>query len=146
MKNLRNTTGMPGLARSCAALKPMVAGLALAAASQQAAAFKFDTGSDWDVRWDNTVKFNYMVRAEDIKQGIVAGDRGLLADDADLGWDQWDTVSTRFDLLSELDVVWKDKMGFRVTGAAGMILPTTRATTPATTPILVVPIPGVSSL
>jgi hypothetical protein len=98
-------------------LKPIAAALALAAASQQAAAFKFDTGSDWDVRWDNTLKFNYMVRAEDIKEGIVAGDTGPLADDADLGWDQWDTVSTRFDLLSELDVVWKDKMGFRVTGA-----------------------------
>ena len=117
MKNLRNTTGKSDLAKSCTALKPMVAGLALAVASQQAAAFQFDTGSDWDVRWDNTVKFNYMVRAEDIKEGIVAGDRGPLADDADLGWDQWDTVSTRFDLLSELDVVWKDKMGFRVTGA-----------------------------
>ena len=117
MKILRNTTGKPNLAHSCAALKPIVAGLAFAAASQQAAAFKFDTGSDWDVRWDNTLKFNYMVRAEDIKEGIVAGDRGPLTDDADLGWDQWDTVSTRFDLLSELDVVWKDKMGFRVTGA-----------------------------
>ncbi|NCF20933.1 MAG: hypothetical protein GWP63_22125, partial [Haliea sp.] len=85
MKILRNTTGKPNLAHSCAALKPIVAGLAFAAASQQAAAFKFDTGSDWDVRWDNTLKFNYMVRAEDIKEGIVAGDRGPLTDDADLG-------------------------------------------------------------
>jgi hypothetical protein len=30
--------------------------LATAAATMQAHAFKFDTPSDWDVRWDNTVK------------------------------------------------------------------------------------------
>jgi Protein of unknown function (DUF1302) len=117
MKIFGNATGKPGPARRRTALTPIAAALMISAYTQQATAFQFDTGSDWDIRWDNTVKFNYMVRAEDIKEGIVAGDRGALADDADLGWDQWDTVSTRFDLLSELDVVWKDKMGFRITGA-----------------------------
>jgi hypothetical protein len=90
-------------------------------AAAQANAFQFNTGSDWNVRWDNTVKFNYMIRAEDIKEDIVGpkgGATALIADDSDLGWDQWDTVSTRFDLLSELDVVWKDKAGFRISGAA----------------------------
>ena len=30
----------------------------IAAASQQAAAYQFDTSDDWEVRWDNTIKAN----------------------------------------------------------------------------------------
>ncbi len=120
MKNLTTVNEKPGPARRCTALTPIAAALMIGVHAQQASAFQFDTGSpDWAVRWDNTVKFNYMVRAENIKKDIVAGgSTGPLADDSDLGWDQWDTVSTRFDLLSELDVVWKDKAGFRISGAA----------------------------
>lgn len=101
-------------------IKPIAAAVLMATATQ-AGAFQLDTGSDWNVRWDNTVKFNYMVRAEDQKDNIV-GPSGkasniVLIDDASLGWDKWDTVSSRFDLLSELDVIWKDNLGFRISGA-----------------------------
>jgi hypothetical protein len=45
------------------------------------------------------------------------GSTGILADDGDLGWDKWDATSTRFDILSEFDAVYKDKFGFRVSAA-----------------------------
>jgi hypothetical protein len=86
-------------------------------------AWQIDTGNDdWSVRWDNTVKFNYALRAERPNADVyLQGDNastGILADDGDLGWDQWDTISTRFDLLSEFDAVWKDRFGVRVSAAA----------------------------
>lgn len=104
------------------ALTPIAAALLLCAASQQAEAFQLDTGSDWNIRFDNTVKYNYMMRVEDPSSKVYNqgnnGSLGILADDSTLGWDQWDTVSNRFDLLTELDVVWKKKAGFRVTYAS----------------------------
>ena len=33
----------------------------LAVISSQAGAFQLDTGEDWNIRWDNTVKGNLMV-------------------------------------------------------------------------------------
>src|SRR6202008_5001060 len=44
------------------------------------------------------------------------GDSPALFDDADYGFGTG-VVSNRFDLLSELDVAWKQKFGFRVSGA-----------------------------
>ena len=40
-----------------------------------------------------------------------------LADDATFSVKQGHFVSQRIDLLSEMDVIWKDKLGFRVSGA-----------------------------
>lgn len=98
------------------------------AASMQAQAFKFDTPSDWDIRWDNTVKGNVMLRVQDMdpsvydprrtksatgKNATAAG----IADDATFSVKQGHFVSQRLDVLSEMDVIWKDKLGFRVSGA-----------------------------
>lgn len=99
-----------------------------AAASMQAQAFKFDTPSDWDIRWDNTVKGNLMLRVEDQDPSIYDPTRTRsatgpnptaagIADDATFSVKQGHFVSQRIDLLSEMDVIWKDKMGFRVSGA-----------------------------
>ena len=99
-----------------------------ATASLQAQAFKFDTPDDWEVRWDNTVKGNMMLRIEDQDPSIYDPRRTQsatgpnptaagLADDATFSVDQYDFVSQRLDLLSEMDVIWKDKLGFRVSGA-----------------------------
>lgn len=94
-----------------------------AAASMQAQAFKFDTPSDWDVRWDNTVRANLMLRVEDQDPSVYDPARAEpslaagLADDADFSVKQGRFVSQRIDLLSEMDVVWKDKLGFRISGA-----------------------------
>lgn len=89
---------------------------------QQAAAWEIETDNpDWTVRWDNTIKFNYGMRVEkpspDVYlQGQNAG-TGVLADDGDLGWKQWDTTSTRLDILSEFDAVYQDRIGVRISGA-----------------------------
>jgi hypothetical protein len=99
-----------------------------AAASMQAQALKFDTPSDWDVRWDNTVKGNLMVRVEDMDPSLYDPNRTRsatgpnrtaagLADDSTYSVKQGHFVSQRADLLSELDVIYKDKMGFRISGA-----------------------------
>ena len=97
---------------------------ATAAASMQTQAFKFDTPSDWDIRWDNTVKGNLMMRVEDQDPSIYDPNRTKpsataagISDDADYSVKQGHFVSQRIDLLSEMDVIWKDKLGFRVSGA-----------------------------
>jgi hypothetical protein len=98
------------------------------AASMQAQAFKFDTPSDWDIRWDNTVKGNLMLRVQDMDPSIYDPRRSKaatgpnptaagIADDATFSVKQGHFVSQRVDLLSEMDVIWKDKLGFRVSGA-----------------------------
>jgi len=93
----------------------------LLAGVQAANAREFATGDDWNVRWDNTLKFNYALRTESPSTDIVLqGDNagtGVIADDGDLGWDKWDTISTRVDLLTEFQAVWKDNFGVRVTAA-----------------------------
>ncbi|HEY6131158.1 MAG TPA: DUF1302 family protein, partial [Halioglobus sp.] len=93
------------------------------AASLQAQAFMFDTPTDWEVRWDNTVKGNLMNRLENQDPSVYDPTRSIparaaqLSDDADYSVTPGHMVSERFDLLSEMDVVWKDRYGFRVSGA-----------------------------
>ncbi|MEZ5503848.1 MAG: DUF1302 family protein [Halioglobus sp.] len=93
------------------------------AASMHAQAFKFDTPSDWDIRWDNTVKGNLMMRVQDQDPSVYDPNRAVpraaaqLSDDADYSVSQGHMVSERADILSEMDVIWRDKLGFRVSGA-----------------------------
>ncbi len=95
--------------------KKLLAVSVLAIMSSQANAFRFDTGDDWDIRWDNTLKYNLMMRAENQSSDVTDG---LTTKDPDLSFDRGDIVSNRFDVLSEMDVVWKDTFGFRISGAA----------------------------
>ena len=100
--------------------KKLLALSVLTALSSQANAFQFDTGDDWSIRWDNTVKFNAMARVEKAdKQVYERADGYWLADNNTLSQDRknFGLVSTRFDILSEMDVIWKDSFGFRVSGA-----------------------------
>nr|WP_245768218.1 DUF1302 domain-containing protein [Pseudomonas sagittaria] len=78
-----------------------------------AQAFQFETGNDWEVRWDNTVKYSNAWRVKDQHDKLVA-DPNL--DDGDRNFDQG-IISNRVDLLSELDVS-RNGAGFRVSGAA----------------------------
>lgn len=99
-------------------MKKHVLALSVAAiVSAPASAFEFNTPGDWEVRWDNTFKLNAMVRVEDQNKDVYEGRRGneagFLADDSDLGFDQWSFVSTRVDILSEFDVIYKQNFGFR---------------------------------
>jgi hypothetical protein len=80
-----------------------------------AVAFEFDTRNpDLTVRWDNTGRFNYAVRVEsrDDKIGNSA-----IADEGTYSFDRGDAVATRFDLLTELDVVWRKYHGVRLSAA-----------------------------
>lgn len=91
--------------------------LALAVASamtSQVQAFQLDTGENWSIRWDNTLKYNLMVRAEDQNKGVLSS---ITTEDPDLSFDRGDIVSNRFDILSEIDVVYNDTFGFRISAA-----------------------------
>lgn len=95
-------------------LTAIAAGVLLACCGS-AHAFDVETGNpDLNVRWDNTVRFNYGVRAEGRDSKIA---NSALADEGDYRFDKGDAVTERLDLLSELDVVWKKEHGFRVSGA-----------------------------
>ncbi|MEZ5571482.1 MAG: DUF1302 family protein [Halioglobus sp.] len=108
-------------------MNKLLATISLATAtvvSMNAQAFKFDTGGDWDIRWDNTVKGNMMLRVQDMDPSIYDPNRtkpsasaAALADDATYSVKQGHFASQRIDLLSEMDVIWKDRFGFRVSGA-----------------------------
>jgi hypothetical protein len=79
-----------------------------------AQAFDIDTGNtDLSVRWDNTVRLNYGVRTESRDPKIA---NTAIADEGDLLFNKGDAVTKRIDLLSEMDVVWKKRYGFRVSG------------------------------
>ncbi len=103
----------------------------LAAISTQANAFQFDTSDDWEVRWDNTFKANVMSRVEAIDKDVVTnrynagyerspGAGWFVADDSDLSVDRsgLGLVSTRLDVFSEFDAIFRRDFGFRVSGAA----------------------------
>ena len=102
--------------------KKLLAISVLAAISSQASAFQFDTPDDWSIRWDNTVKANVMSRVAKQDKDVYTprADAGwFLADDADFSVDRSSggLVSTRIDVISEMDVIWKDNYGFRVSGS-----------------------------
>jgi len=101
--------------------KKLLAMSVVAAISSQANAFQFDTPDDWQIRWDNTFKFNAMSRLNKADDQVTQRANGAwLADDSDLSVDRsgLGLVSTRFDVLSEMDVIWKDNFGFRISGSA----------------------------
>ena len=78
-------------------------------------AFMFDTGNeDLQIRWDNTLKYNYGVRIENPKSAILANPN---FNDGDGHFDCGQSVTNRLDILSELDTVFKSRYGFRVSGA-----------------------------
>ena len=101
--------------------KTLVLAIALTAPGSSIA-FEFDTPDDWEIRWDNTFKLNVMARVAKQDDDVITpqADAGwFLADDADLSVDRsgLGLVSTRFDVLSELDVIWRENFGFRVSGS-----------------------------
>jgi hypothetical protein len=91
---------------------------AVAAALQggSALAFEVKTGNpDLSIRFDNTVRYNLGVRVEERDSKIG---NSAVADEGTYSFDKNDVVANRFDLLSELDVIWKKNYGFRASGAA----------------------------
>lgn len=82
-------------------------------------AFEVDTGNqDWKVRWDNTLKYSNIYRLQDPKSeylntGGPTGTQGTGAGDGNRNFDKG-FASHRFDLLTEFDAIYKNKMGVRL--------------------------------
>ncbi len=89
----------------------------LAGLSTQASAFQLDTNEDWSIRWDNTVKYNAMMRVATRDADVYAGGSQPFAAQPDASFDRGDLVSNRLDILSEFDVIWKETLGFRISAA-----------------------------
>lgn len=79
-------------------------------------AMEVDTGDpDWSVRWDNSVRYNLQSRVEG-RDSRIANNSG--ADEGDYKFGKGDITANRVDILSELEVGWRGRYGFR-TSAAG---------------------------
>ena len=86
-------------------------------------AAEIDVGNeDVKVRLDTTVRYNAGVRAKDCDANICgngAGAGDVSAHQSDRKFSKAGNIITnRLDLLPELDVIYKEKIGFRVSGAA----------------------------
>lgn len=84
-------------------------------ATASAHAIEIETDNpDLNVRFDNTVRYNVGQRIENRDPKIG---NAPLSDEGTYSFDKNDVVSSRLDLLTELDVVYKGTMGFRVSAA-----------------------------
>lgn len=93
--------------------------IALASAlgtSGMAQAFEIETGNeDISMRWDNTIRYNAGVRAQKQNPQILANPN---FDDGDRNFNNGSLVTSRFDVLSEFDFIYKRSYGFRASYAA----------------------------
>jgi hypothetical protein len=81
-----------------------------------AQAFRFDTGNDdLKIRWDNTIKYSTIYRLEDPDEEQLARYVDSPAGDGDRNFDKG-IASSRFDLLTEFDLVHDYNKGFRISG------------------------------
>jgi hypothetical protein len=84
--------------------------------SGAAHAFEIDTGNeDLVMRWDNTVRYNLGVRTQQQNSQILGNPN---FDDGDRNFGNGSLVTSRFDVLSEFDVVYQRNYGFRASYAA----------------------------
>lgn len=84
---------------------------------RDAGAADIDTGNpDLKLRWDNTVKYSAAVRVKSRSAELVDGPDATNGDDGDRNFSRG-LVSNRVDLLSEIDLAYKN-FGARVSGAA----------------------------
>jgi len=97
------------------AVRRIAAAAAALCASAAAPAFEIDTGMpDLKLRWDNTLRYNVSVRAEGKDPKIANAPN---SDESDNKFDRGDVVNNRLDLLSELDLVYQNRMGLRFSAA-----------------------------
>jgi Protein of unknown function (DUF1302) len=91
------------------------AALVAALAAGQARALEIPTGvADLTVRWDNTIRANVAARTEHRDEKIG---NSPIADEGTYSFDRGDMVAKRLDLLTELDVVYKNRFGGRLSAA-----------------------------
>jgi len=78
-------------------------------------AFDFETGnSDLRVRFDNQVRYAVGMRLEDVDPAFG---NNPTYDEVEYAFEQNEVMMNRFDLLTEFDVVYKEKLGFRASSA-----------------------------
>ncbi len=101
----------------------------LMAAAGCSLAAPIDLGNpDIELRWDNTVKYSAGIRAKSRSDALTqfvpptaggsTGPAALNGDDGDRNFKSGGLISNRFDLLSEMDMVFRKDYGLRVSAAA----------------------------
>lgn len=79
-------------------------------------AFTIDTGSpDFKIVWNNTLRYNWGMRMQD-RDPLIANN--AIFDQGDALFDRYDTITNRLDLLSEFDLLYRDRYGLRISAAA----------------------------
>ncbi len=102
-------------AGSAFSLSTLALAALLALSAGAAHAFDIDSGNpDLAIRFDNTVRANFGVRVESRDSKIG---NSVLADEGDYSFNKGQAVANRLDILSEFDLVFKKKYGFRLSGA-----------------------------
>lgn len=105
------------IAAATRAPKRLTLATALVLGAPAAMAFQIDTGTpDFNLRWDNTFKYSSAWRAQDPSSKLSKGQVALNQDDGDRAFKKG-LISSRLDILSELDMSYKN-VGARVSGAA----------------------------
>jgi hypothetical protein len=95
----------------------LAAAVALAASTSGAVqAGVMVDNDDWNVRWDNTFKYSAIGRTESPDKETA--DTVPSIADGSLNFKRGSLVSNRIDWRTELDVIFRDNMGFRISGAA----------------------------
>jgi hypothetical protein len=97
-------------------LRPMAVAIAAVFAQSGAAlAFEVESGNpDLQIRWDNTVRYNV---AQRLGSRAAAIGNSPNYDEGDYLFDKNDLVANRLDVLSEFDLTFQKKLGFRVSAA-----------------------------
>lgn len=94
------------------AARPLAALIAATLAGGSASALDLNPGGEWQIRWDNTLKYSGGVRFKSADLSVLSAN----SDDGDRSFAKG-LISNRADLLSEFDVQ-KDGFGLRLSGAA----------------------------
>lgn len=101
----------------CAVRKPFVLSLlaiSVGAIAPMTQAMELDTGNpDLSVRWDNTVKYSNAFRVSGQDDELISN---INQDDSNRNFERG-LVSNRFDILSEVEVMYGSNFGLRVSGA-----------------------------
>jgi hypothetical protein len=85
-------------------------------AGGSAHAADLNPGGDWQIRWDNTLKYSAGARVESANPALTTGAAKVNNDDGDRNFSTG-LISSRYDLLTEFDIQ-KDGFGLRLSGAA----------------------------
>ena len=93
-----------------------IASILAAMFGSTAGAADLNPGGDWQIRWDNTVKYSAGYRQDAPLSALITGAGKVNNDDGDRNFSKG-LISNRADLLSEFDIQ-KDGFGLRLSAAA----------------------------